>query len=107
MTLRDSDDAAKAVQKTPYRIALDYIESQIDDEVRLDVPAELEHVTILLVTLKNGFVLVGKSIPADPENYDADLGMRFAREDAVRQAWPLFAFQLRSEMTGSKLIVDE
>lgn len=107
MTLRDTDDAAKAVQKTPYRIALDYIESQIEDEVRLEVPPDLMHVTILLVTLQNGFVLVGKSIPADPVNYDADLGMKFAREDAIRQAWPLFAFQLRCEMTGSKLIVDE
>ena len=102
MTVRDSDDAAKAVQKTPLRIPLDYIESQIMDEVRLPVP-DHDHMTVLAVTLHNGYVVIGKSVPADPENYDADLGMRFAREDAIRQLWPLFAFALRCDMTDQSV----
>lgn len=99
MTLRDTDNAAKAVQKTQLRIPLDYIESQIEDEVRLEVPGA-PHVTVLAVTLRNGFLVLGKSVPADPENYDAELGMKFAHEDAVRQCWPLFAFALRCDMEG-------
>jgi hypothetical protein len=101
MTLRETDDAAKAVQKTPNRISLDFIESQIASEVRLDMPG-MPHVTILAITFKNGFLVLGHSAPADPENYDADLGMKFARENAIRQAWPLFAFQLRTLMTAPK-----
>lgn len=104
--LEDSDAAAKAVQKTANRIPLAYIESQIDDEVRLQLPDDLEHITVLLLRLKNGFVVIGKSAPADPENYDAELGYRFAREDAIRQLWPLFAFALRCDINGTNVLKD-
>ena len=102
MSLKADDDASKAVQKTPNRIPLDYIESQIADEVRLDVP-DASHVTLLAITLKNGFLVFGKSVPADPANYDAELGYKFAREDAIRQLWPLFAFALRCDMFGQSV----
>ena len=98
MSLKDSDDAAKAVQKTPNRIPLAYIESQISDEFVLNPPDHLQHVTVIMVELKNGFVVLGKSVPADPGNFDRELGMRFAREDAIRQLWPLFAFALKCDM---------
>lgn len=103
--LEETEAAAKAVQKTPNRIPLAYIESQID-WVRLQLPDDLEHVTVLLARLKNGFVVIGKSAPADPENYDAELGYRFAREDAIRQIWPLFAFALRCDINGTKVLKD-
>ncbi len=58
--------------------------------------------------MQNGFTIIGKSAPASPENYDADLGKRLAYEDAVRQAWPLEGYALRSvldvfkEVDGSR-----
>ena len=103
MSLQETDDAAKAVQKTPNRIPLSYIEDQIEDEVKLAVPTDLDHLTVLLMRFKNGFVVIGKSAPADPANYNAELGMRFAREDCIRQAWPLFAFALRCNLTGQNV----
>jgi N4 Gp49/Sf6 Gp66 family protein len=99
MSLQETDAASAAVQKTPNRIPLAYIESQILAEQWIDVPG-MQHVTLLGVTLKNGFVVFGKSVPADPENFDAELGKRFAREDAIRQCWPLFAFALRCDLEG-------
>jgi len=106
MSMQESDAAAAAVQKTPNRIPLEYIESQINDEMKLDVPEDLKHLTVLLVRFRNGFVVIGKSAPADPENYDAELGYRFAREDCIRQAWPLFAFALRCDLAGQNVAVD-
>jgi Phage protein (N4 Gp49/phage Sf6 gene 66) family len=107
MTVKDDDEAAKAVQKSPFRISLEYIESQVEDEVRLQVPEDgMEHITVLLLRFKNGFVVIGKSAPADPANYNAELGYRFAREDAIRQAWPLFAFALRNELTDISITND-
>jgi hypothetical protein len=46
-----------------------------------------------------GYALVGKSTPADAENFDEELGLKFAKEDAIRQMWPLEAYLLRERMT--------
>jgi hypothetical protein len=54
--------------------------------------------TLCFLTMSNGFVVVGKSAPASPENYDADKGRTFAREDAIRQLWPLMGFSLRDRL---------
>ena len=97
-SLRATDNAAKQVQKTPHRIALDFIESQIAEVELIGPPRTASHMTVLAMTFKNGFVVIGKSAPADPANYDADLGQKFAREDCIRQAWPLFAFALRDKL---------
>lgn len=105
MSLRDTDDASKAVQKTPNRIPLDYIESQILAEQWIEVPG-MQHVTLCGITLRNGFVVFGKSVPADPENFDRELGRKFAREDAIRQLWPLFAFALRCDMAEQSVMED-
>lgn len=103
--LRVTDDASKAVQKTPLRIALAYMEARIVEKEFIS-PARNPHLTICIVELDNGYLLVGKSVPADPENYNAELGNKFAYEDAIRQAWPLFAFALRESMTENDVKAD-
>jgi hypothetical protein len=99
-SLRITDDASKDVQKTPNRIALDDMIGKIATEDYI-YPPSIPHMTICVLVLKNGFALVGKSAPADAENFDANLGKRFAREDAIRQMWPLEAYALRNQMTGA------
>ena len=99
--LREADDAAKAVQKTRNRISLDFIVSQIKDDEYLQ-SRTTPSMTICVVTMKNGFVVIGKSAPADPLNFDESLGKKFAHDDAIRQLWPLMAFSLRDQMTGTK-----
>lgn len=96
-SLRISDDASAAVQKTPNRISLDSMLAKIATEEYLH-PAAIPHMTICVLTTTNGYALVGKSAPADPDNFDADLGRKFAKEDAVRQMWPLEAYALRERM---------
>lgn len=98
-SLRVSDDLSKAVQKTPNRVTLDSMIAKID-EIQYLNPTLFPAMTICVVKLKNGFVLVGKSAPADPENFNAELGRKFAYEDAVRQMWPLEAYVLREKLTG-------
>lgn len=105
MSLEQTDEASRAVQKTPWRISLDYIEGQVLQET-FTRGALLPLMTICEMQFKNGFVVLGKSAPADPENFNAELGQRFAREDALRQSWPLFAFALRNEMCGINVTKD-
>jgi len=97
-SLREGDDAAAAVAKTINRVSLDSMLAKVT-HTDYQVLNRHPHITLCVLTLENGFVLVGKSAPADPLNYDAKLGEKFARDDAIRQMWPLEAYLLREKMT--------
>ena len=97
-SLRVTDDASKAVQKTPNRVSLDSMLAKIVSEEFIH-PETLPSMTICVLGLRNGFVLVGKSTPADPDNYDEKLGEKFSKEDAIRQMWTLEAYLLREKMS--------
>jgi hypothetical protein len=58
----------------------------------------LDLLTICILVLANGFIVIGKSAPASPENFDEEKGKTFAREDAIRQLWPLMGFALRQKL---------
>jgi hypothetical protein len=96
-SLRITDDESAAVQQTANRITLDSMLEKIVSEEYIN-PTKIPHMTICVLIVENGFALVGKSAPADPENYDVALGMKFAKEDAIRQMWQLEAYLLRERM---------
>jgi hypothetical protein len=96
-SLQMDDDASKAVQKTDNRVALSRLQEKVVAEEFIH-PASIPHMTIAVLTTENGFALVGKAAPADAENYNEELGQKFAREDAMRQFWPLEAYLLRQSM---------
>lgn len=100
-SLQVTDDLSKSVQKTSNRVSLESIEKEIDS-IEFHNPSICPHMTVAYVKLKNGFIVIGKSTPADPENYDSKLCNQFARDDALRQVWPLLAFRLRDFMTAPK-----
>lgn len=108
-SLEITDAESKAVQKTPNRVSLEYLESQIRakyvstayDLLGEGVPRvdELKILTICILVMQNGFTIIGKSAPADADNFDAELGAKFAYEDAVRQLWPFEGYALRSALS--------
>jgi hypothetical protein len=55
----------------------------------------LDVLTLYILVMTNGFTVIGKSAPASPENFDKELGIKLAREDAIRQLWPLMGYALR------------
>lgn len=61
--------------------------------------AAIECLTICILVIENGFTVVGKSACASPANFDADLGRKFAREDAIRQLWALEGYLLRERLS--------
>lgn len=70
----------------------------------VEVPAVVEQLGILsvcILVMRNGFTIIGKSAPASPENFNAELGRKYAYEDAVRQLWPLMGFALRDRLASS------
>lgn len=58
--------------------------------------------TVCALTLQNGFQVVGKSAPASPENFDAELGRKIARDDARNQIWALEGYRLRAYLANQK-----
>lgn len=63
------------------------------------LPDPLAMLTVCILVTKNGCVVIGKS--ASHKNVNAALGAKFAREDAVRQLWPLMGFASRDELYSS------
>lgn len=55
----------------------------------------LDLLTICVLVLKNGFTVIGKSACASPENFDAEIGRKVARADAINQVWPLEGYLLK------------
>lgn len=91
------------------RLTPAYIDEQICTEVYgrasdlwKGVPQHpaLQCLTLCVLTMKNGFTIVGKSACASPENFDLDLGVKIAREDARRQIWALEGYALRSKLAA-------
>lgn len=107
----DSELAAKAVAP---RVSLADIEGSIaaehyftaaegelgkryaHNEDEFGVPQDLELLMFCVLVLKNGFTVVGKSACADPKNFNREIGERVARENAVREIWPLLGYELKS-----------
>ena len=56
--------------------------------------------TICCLTLVNGFTITGESACASPENFDAELGRKIARDNAKQKIWALEGYALRERLSG-------
>jgi hypothetical protein len=98
---------------TAPRITPGHIESTISSEhyinagdvclpvVRKTVSAEspLDLLTICVLVLKNGFTVTGESACASPENFDAEIGRKIARANAVNKIWMLEGYLLKQRLS--------
>ena len=97
------------------RVTIDQIEDEIVDEYyftaeegvegsyraagKARCPAfELKLLTFCVLVLRNGYVVTGESACASPENFDAELGRKIARQNACAKIWPLLGFRLRDRL---------
>lgn len=55
--------------------------------------------TFCVLVMKNGFTVTGESACASPENFDAEIGRKIARQNAVQKSWPLMGYELRSKLS--------
>lgn len=96
--------------KTAPRLTPQMIDDQIVSAVSgrasvlfKDVPHSeaMQCLTLCVMTLKNGYTLVGKSACASPENYDEHIGRQIAYEDARKQIWALEGYALRNKLAAA------
>ena len=62
------------------------------------VPKALELLTFCVLVLQNGFTVTGESACASPENFDADIGRKIARNNAINKVWVLEGYLLKQKL---------
>lgn len=65
-------------------------------------PASLSLLTFCILVLRNGFTVTGESACASPENFDAELGRKIARQNAVNKIWPLMGYELKQRLHAAQ-----
>ena len=70
----------------------DYFYARIDPQLSL--------LTFCVLVLRNGFTVTGESACASPENFDAEVGRKIARQNAVQKIWPLMGYELRTKLAA-------
>lgn len=63
-------------------------------------PLPLELLTFCVLVLRNGFTVTGESACVSPENFNAEVGRKVARENAIDKVWPLMGYALKSQLQG-------
>jgi len=70
---------------------------------QLLTPKSLQLLTFCVLVLRNGFAVTGESACASPANFNAEIGRRIARENAVAKVWPLMGYELRTKLARPHL----
>lgn len=81
---------------TAPRITPEQVDAQIQ-RVQFHV-FEGSQLTVCCITLRNGFTVVGESACASPENFNAAIGEKIARDKAREKIWPLLGYALREQL---------
>ena len=79
------------------------------DQATKDCPQfdQLRLLTFCVLVLKNGFTVTGESACASPENFDAEIGRKIARQNAVGKMWPLMGYELRAKLAAASMTDSE
>jgi hypothetical protein len=101
---RDEQAIEKEIQRKGLnapRLTPEHIDAQIVGEAYHVFPGTT--LTVCALTLKNGFHVVGESAAASPANFDADLGIKIARDNARGKIWALEGYLLRSKLSKTSV----
>jgi len=91
-------EAESAANATAPRVTLESMTAKIVSETYY----RHSLLTICVLEMENGFYVVGESAPASAANYDANLGNKFAYENAIRQLWKLEGYLLRDRLAAAQ-----
>lgn len=81
-----------------YFTAADGVNGSENDKSFSVYHAALNLVTFCVLVTNNEFTVIGHSACASPENFDAEIGRKIARENAFNQLWPLMGYELKTKL---------
>lgn len=79
------------------KLSLSDIQSEIMSVDYIDRPFNTT-LTICMITLNNGYTVVGHSACINPDDYDMHIGRQVAYKKAEDQIWGLLGYVKRTEM---------
>lgn len=95
-----SEAQAVVETKTAPRVT----EGSIKDHIQHVEYIETERLlTICIITMVNGFMVVGVSAAASPANHDPLVGQRYAFDNAFKQLWQLEGYSLRDRLARGEV----
>ncbi|HGW3589825.1 TPA: Gp49 family protein [Serratia marcescens] len=121
MSDKEIEQKIQAKGKTAPRVTPDHIESIISDcyyftaqdglmtanpDAAQYSPKSLDLLTFCVLVLKNGFTVTGESACASPDNFDAEIGRKIARTNAVQKIWALEGYLLKQRMHDDAYLRD-
>lgn len=56
--------------------------------------------TVCVIVMQNGWITTGFSAPADPRNYDEEVGKRYAYDNAFKPLWQLEGYLLKEALAN-------
>ncbi|EET7598062.1 TPA: hypothetical protein H6W04_003953 [Escherichia coli] len=74
-------------------------EKHTGGEVNYQPHESLSLLTFCVLVLRNGFTVTGVSACASPENFDAEIGRKIARQNAVNKIWMLEGYLLKQKLS--------
>ena len=97
-------DIEANIASSHYFTAADGVRASAHDDfvaASADMPGHpLGLLTFCVLVLNNGFTVTGESACASPENFDAEIGRKIARQNAVQKIWPLMGYALRQQLSN-------
>lgn len=91
-------DIEANIVDTVYFTAADGSDAHRSNDPVLSSYDVLKLLTFCVLVLRNGFTVTGESACVSPQNFDAEIGRRIARENAMAKVWPLMGYALRETL---------
>ncbi len=94
-------DIEANIASTVYFTAFDgFHGSDATEDQSLATCDALRLLTFCVLVLRNGFTVTGESACASPENFNAEIGRKIARENAKQKIWVLEGYRLKEALHG-------
>ena len=74
--------------------------SGVDYVISHENHKSLSLLTFCVLILNNGFIVTGESACVSPENFDAEMGRKIARQNAVNKIWTLMGYALKEKLSN-------
>lgn len=83
------------IERSQYpRVTFDQLQANIVGKKFI----QMDLLTICVLTLANGFTVLGQSACAVPGNFKLDVGQRLAEQDAQSKIWALMGYELKTKV---------
>lgn len=92
------EDIEANIREEVYFTGFDGVMGNPNQDCTLATADSLGLLTFCVLVLRNGFTVTGESACASPENFDAELGRKIARQNAVQKMWPLMGYALKERL---------